>query len=214
MKSGSRVAAVVAVLTLTAACGGSDPRVSLYTSAGDIVIGLCPEQAPLTVENFLAYVGEAHYDGLVFHRVMQGFMIQAGGYGAELAPREPTRPPVRNESRNGVANLRGTIAMARTGAPHSAQAQFFINHADNPALDYEGQGPATWGYAVFGRVLEGLSVVDAIAATPSRAVSPAFQNFPLQPIFIDSIRVLGSWQAGACLPEGPREPPSSGSRDR
>lgn len=158
------------------------PRVLLETSMGDITLGLYPDQAPLSVANFLAYVEAGHYDGLVFHRVMPDFMIQAGGHEADLTMRAGSREPIRNESDNGLSNARGTIAMARTSAPHSASAQFFINHVDNPSLDY-GARPDEWGYAVFGRVLEGMDVVDAIAAVPTGAVG-GMQNVPVEPVII------------------------------
>jgi cyclophilin family peptidyl-prolyl cis-trans isomerase len=165
------------------------PRVRLQTSAGDILIGLYPDEAPLTVENFLAYVESGHYDGLVFHRVIQDFMIQAGGFEPDLTMREGGRPPIRNESDNGVSNRRGTIAMARTPDPHSASAQFFINHVDNPFLDYGAgdptgaRGPNQWGYAVFGEVLEGMDVVDAIAVTQT-GVSGGMSDVPAETITI------------------------------
>ena len=140
------------------------PRVLLETSMGSILIGFYPDQAPLSVENFLAYVETGHYDGLIFHRVIPDFMIQAGGHESDMTMREGDRQQVNNESDNGLKNTRGTVAMARTAAPHSASAQFFINHADNAFLDFGAQGPNEWGYAVFGTVLEGMDVVDAIAA--------------------------------------------------
>lgn len=135
------------------------PRVTLDTTKGKIVIELDPDKAPKTVDNFLKYVKEGHYDGTVFHRVIAGFMIQGGGYDASGAER-PTRPPIENESNNGLKNERGTIAMARTGDPHSATSQFYISVVDNRSLDY---APQRWGYAVFGKVVEGMDVVDAIA---------------------------------------------------
>lgn len=159
------------------------PRVLLETSMGNILIGLYPEQAPLTVESFLSYVEAGHYDGLVFHRVIPDFMIQAGGHEADLAMREGGREPVRNESDNGLSNRRGTIAMARTADPHSASAQFFINHADNAFLDYGARAPGEWGYAVFGRVLEGMDVVDAIAAVETGVVG-GMRDVPVEPVTI------------------------------
>jgi len=158
-------------------------RVLLETSMGNILIGFYPDQAPLSVENFLSYVEAGHYDGLVFHRVIPDFMIQAGGHEADLTMRDGGREPIRNESDNGLKNARGTIAMARTAAPHSASAQFFINHADNAFLDYGAQGPNQWGYAVFGTVLEGMDVVDAIAAVPTGNAA-GMQNVPMEPVVI------------------------------
>jgi peptidyl-prolyl cis-trans isomerase B (cyclophilin B) len=148
-----------------------NPLVLLETSCGDILLELFPDKAPLTVENFLAYVDEGFYDNTIFHRVIGGFMIQGGGLGPRMDEKK-TRGPVRNEADNGLKNERGTIAMARTGEPHSASAQFFINLADNEFLNHtepDGQG---WGYCVFGRVTEGVDVVDAIGRlkTSSRGI--------------------------------------------
>ena len=165
------------------------PRVLMETSMGNILIGFYPDQAPLSVENFLAYAEGGHYDGLVFHRVIPGFMIQAGGHEADLTMREGGREQIRNESDNGLHNLRGTIAMARTAMPHSASAQFFINHTDNPFLDYGAQGPNQWGYAVFGTVLEGMDVVDAIADVPTGNAG-GMQNVPTEPVTIVSATVV------------------------
>jgi len=165
------------------------PRVLLETSMGNILIGLYPEQAPITVENFLAYAESGHYDGLVFHRVIRDFMIQGGGHEADLTMREGSRAQIRNESDNGLQNTRGTIAMARTAAPHSASAQFFINHADSPFLDYGAQGPNQWGYAVFGTVLEGMDVVDSIAAVETGNAA-GMQNVPVEPVTIISATVV------------------------
>jgi len=141
------------------ASSSAKPRVALETSKGTIVLELAPEAAPETVENFLAYVRDGFFDGTVFHRVIDGFMIQGGGF-TESLDRKETRAPIRNESATGLSNARGTIAMARTNDPHSATSQFFINAVDNPRLD---QGPGNDGYTAFGRVVEGMDVVDAIA---------------------------------------------------
>jgi len=135
------------------------PRVALETSHGTIVLELNPEKAPITVENFLGYVERGWYDGTVFHRVIADFMIQGGGFTADMQ-KKITRPEIENESKNGLSNERGTIAMARTGEPHSATAQFFINLVDNDGLDGK---PNSWGYAVFGKVVEGIDMVDSIA---------------------------------------------------
>jgi peptidyl-prolyl cis-trans isomerase B (cyclophilin B) len=153
------------------------PRVTLDTTKGKIVIELYPDKAPKTVDNFLKYVKEGHYDGTVFHRVIAGFMIQGGGYEASGAER-PTRPPIENESNNELKNARGTIAMARTSDPHSATAQFYISVVDNRSLDYSS-APQRWGYAVFGKVVEGMDVVDAIAA-----VKTAPGDKPIEPVVI------------------------------
>jgi peptidyl-prolyl cis-trans isomerase A (cyclophilin A) len=154
-------------------------KVRLATSAGDIVLELDAEKAPKTVDNFLQYVRAGHYDGVIFHRVIDGFMVQTGGYKPDLGEK-PTRKPIPLESRNGLSNLRGSIAMARTNVPDSATAQFFINVVDNPRLDAaEGRD----GYAVFGKVAEGLDVVDKIRAVPTRAEG-MHQNLPVTPVTI------------------------------
>jgi len=139
----------------------SNPRVALETSKGRIVLELDADKAPLTAANFLSYVDAGFYGGTIFHRVIKGFMIQGGGFTADLQ-KKATRSPVENEAKNGLKNDRGTIAMARTNDPHSATAQFFINTVDNDALNDPG-GRRNWGYAVFGRVIEGMDTVDAIA---------------------------------------------------
>jgi len=140
----------------------SNPLVLLETSSGDILIELFPDKAPKTVENFLAYVDDGFYDNTIFHRVIKGFMIQGGGYGPRM-DEKPTRAPVENEADNGLLNDRGTVAMARTADPHSASAQFFINLVDNGFLNHTGKDADGWGYCVFGKVSEGMEVVDAIA---------------------------------------------------
>jgi len=136
-------------------------HVLLKTSLGDIRVELDAEHAPESVRNFLAYVGKGHYDGTVFHRVIKGFMIQGGGFLAGMK-QKPTDPPVRNEANNGLKNSKYTLAMARTQVPHSATAQFFINAADNDFLNFQSESAQGWGYAVFGRVVAGENVVDAI----------------------------------------------------
>jgi len=178
-----------AALTLgatAASAQGTAPRVALETSEGRIVLELAPKEAPKTVDNFLAYVKAGHYDGTVFHRVIPTFMIQGGGFGPDMAERS-TRPPIPIESKNGLKNARGTVAMARRGDPNSATAQFFINVVDNASLDYpsfDGHG-----YAVFGKVVEGMDVVDKIKAVPTGNRGP-YQNVPLTPVTIKSARVV------------------------
>jgi peptidyl-prolyl cis-trans isomerase B (cyclophilin B) len=140
--------------------------VRLSTSAGDILLELFDEQAPATVANFLEYVREGFYADTIFHRVINGFMIQGGGLDSELR-QKATHAPIRNEANNGLSNTTGTIAMARTNDPHSATAQFFINVADNHFLDHRGENPDGWGYCVFGRVTTGMDVVDAIKSVPT-----------------------------------------------
>ena len=161
-------------------------RVELDTSLGPIVLQLDPQRAPRTVANFLHYVQSGFYAGTVFHRVIPGFMIQGGGYTSDLQAK-PTGAPIPLESRNGLRNLRGTIAMARTSVPDSATSQFFINLVNNPSLDYPQ--PDGYGYAVFGHVVSGMKVVDRIAAVPTHDAGP-MQNVPVQPVLIRSARLL------------------------
>ena len=153
------------------------------TAFGTITIALDPEKAPISVENFLKYVRSGHYEGTVFHRVMPGFMIQGGGFTPELEEK-PTQGPIKNEARNGLRNSRGTVAMARTSNPDSADCQFFINLRDNHRLDY-GIGGA--GYAVFGQVVEGMDVVDRIAAVPT-ASRGSHENVPQMAVVIRKMR--------------------------
>ncbi len=170
---------LLALALATAVAPALAQKVRLATSEGDIVVQLDAEKAPKTVDNFLQYVRAGHYDGLVFHRVINGFMIQGGGYKADQSEK-PTRKPIPLESRNGLSNLRGSIAMARTADPNSATAQFFINVADNLRLDAaEGRD----GYAVFGKVSEGMEVVDKIKEVPTRPQGP-HQNVPVTPVTI------------------------------
>ncbi|HOL37017.1 MAG TPA: peptidylprolyl isomerase [Rubrivivax sp.] len=140
--------------------------VQMDTSKGTLRIELDDDKAPASVANFLAYVAKGHYDGTVFHRVIKGFMVQGGGFEPGMKQRG-TDAPIRNEAGNGLKNRRHTLAMARTGDPHSATAQFFINTVDNDFLDFRGESPQGWGYAVFGRVVDGTEVIDAIEAVPT-----------------------------------------------
>ena len=163
--------------------------VKLTTSLGGIVIRLDEEKAPNTVANFLEYVKSGHYDGVIFHRVIPGFMIQGGGMEPGMKERA-TRAPIENEADNGLKNDRGTIAMARTGDPHSATAQFFINLKDNDFLNFTGRNPQGWGYAVFGEVVEGMDVVDKIAAVPTGNRGP-HGDVPLEDVVIEKAEVVG-----------------------
>ncbi|MCB1588265.1 MAG: peptidyl-prolyl cis-trans isomerase [Xanthomonadales bacterium] len=168
----------------------ANPRVEIYTSEGNIVAELYADKAPKSVENFLAYVKSGQYNGTIFHRVIDGFMVQGGGYSADLQLK-PTRDAIQNEADNGLKNSRYTLAMARTGDPHSATSQFFINVADNAFLDHKSPATGqTWGYAVFGKVVEGTEVVDKIKAIPTSARSPLFQNLPSKPVLIQKVEVL------------------------
>lgn len=187
--AGRRVALALALVLSLAATGAetaaaqqANPQVALETSKGRIVLELDAATAPLSVSNFLAYVDSGFYSGTVFHRVIPGFMIQGGGFDAELVKR-PVESPVQNEAKNGLKNVRGTIAMARTSRPHSATSQFFINTVDNDKLDYPN--PDGWGYAVFGRVIEGMDVVDAISGVATGSVK-RMANVPLEAVIIES----------------------------
>ena len=164
------------------------PKVALETSLGRIVLELDAAKAPKSVENFLAYVRAGHYDGTIFHRVIPGFMIQGGGFDTGMEQR-PTRPPVQNEASNGLRNARGTVAMARTSDVHSATSQFFINTVDNRALDYKDSTPRGWGYAVFGKVVEGMEVVDKIEKVKTTTRAP-FQDVPVDAVVIKKATVL------------------------
>lgn len=171
-------------LTLAGAALAANPKVNMQTNKGLIVIELYPDQAPQSVANFLAYVDAGFYDGTIFHRVIPDFMIQGGGFTADLE-KKATRDPIPNEADNGLKNERGTLAMARTNDPNSATAQFFINHKDNAFLDHSGKNPRGWGYAVFGRVTDGMSVLDAIATTPTGAKGMFPKDVPLETIVIE-----------------------------
>ena len=157
-------------------------QVILHTNHGDITLALDTENAPATVANFLQYVRDGHYDNTVFHRVIDGFMIQGGGFAPGMR-QKTTRAPVANEATNGLKNERHTVAMARTSDPHSASAQFFINLADNAFLDHKGPSPQGWGYCVFGRVIAGTDVVDKIRAVPTGNAG-MHQNVPRDDVVI------------------------------
>ena len=162
-----------------------NPVVLMKTSKGDITIELNAEKAPLTVKNFLSYVDDKFYDGTIFHRVIKGFMIQGGGLTPDFHEKA-TKPPLKNEAANGLKNLRGTIAMARTSDINSATSQFFINHVDNAFLNYRDDTPEGYGYAVFGKVIKGIEVVDAIANVPTSTIR-GYQDAPRETVTILSI---------------------------
>jgi cyclophilin family peptidyl-prolyl cis-trans isomerase len=183
-----KLSLVAAALTLSVAAWAG-PKVEMQTSLGKIVIELDDVKAPVSTKNFLAYTQDGFYNGTVFHRVIPGFMIQGGGFTADMS-QKPTKAPIQNESKNGLKNVRGTIAMARTQDPHSATAQFYINHRDNASLNAaDGSGPNAFGYAVFGAVVEGMEVVDRIAQV--KTGNKGFhQNVPLEPVTILSVKVI------------------------
>ncbi|MFQ6109270.1 MAG: peptidylprolyl isomerase [Candidatus Aminicenantales bacterium] len=188
MKRWGIAPAIILLLSLT--CLGlakqTNPKVIIKTSMGDITLELYAYKAPITVGNFLSYVDEEFYDGTIFHRVIKNFMIQGGGYTEDFAEK-PSKPPIKNEAANGLKNLRGTIAMARTPEINSATCQFFINHVDNPFLDHKDNTPEGYGYAVFGKVTEGMDVVDAIASVRTM-IKHGMRDVPRETITIISIR--------------------------
>lgn len=165
----------------------ANPVVTIETSLGTITVELDPNRAPDTVENFVQYAREGFYDGTIFHRVVSGYVIQGGGYTPELVEKS-TRPPIRNEAMNGLTNARGTIAMARMQSVRSATSQFYINVANNGALDHRGYSPGEFGYAVFGRVIAGMDVVDKIAAQPT-TVREGMADVPVTPVLIRHVTV-------------------------
>lgn len=176
----------LALAAISLAAPAEPQRVLMQTNKGAITLELDADKAPKSVENFLAYVDAGHYDGTIFHRVISGFMIQGGGFAPDMEKKD-TRAPIENEARNGLRNVRGSIAMARTSDPHSATAQFYINHKDNDNLDYPSFDG--WGYAVFGRVVDGMPVVDAIAAVPTGSKA-GHRDVPREPVLIESVRRL------------------------
>jgi cyclophilin family peptidyl-prolyl cis-trans isomerase len=181
------LALILATANLKGETPVKNPTVAMKTSLGSITIELDAAKAPETVKNFLAYVNAKHYDGTVFHRVIDSFMIQGGGFTIDKAQKK-TNAPIKNESSNGLQNKVGTIAMARTGDPNSATAQFFINVKDNGFLD-KAQSQDGVGYCVFGRVTEGMDVVNKIKATATSNQGGAFVNAPVTPVIIESVRV-------------------------
>lgn len=186
----------VATLVLLAAAAAGDaqeaakgnPKAVFETSKGRFVLELYPDKAPVTVKNFLAYVDAKFYDHTIFHRVIPNFMIQGGGFTADMNQKS-TNDPIRNEADNGLQNQRGTIAMARTSDPHSATSQFFINSVNNDFLNFKSKSGQGWGYAVFGKVVEGMDVVDAISAVKT-GKSGMHADVPVEPVVINSVRRL------------------------
>ena len=169
--------------------GDAHPRVLIATSQGNIVVELDRTAAPATVANFLGYMNSGHYNGTIFHRVIDGFMVQGGGYTPQFA-RKPTTKPVANEADNGLKNVTGSIAMARTRDPHSATAQFFINVNDNAFLDYSGKTASGWGYTVFGRVVDGMDTVDRMRSLPTGHGGPFPKDVPQTPVVIETVSLL------------------------
>ena len=198
---------LVPAVAMAAESGGGKVMVKLDTSKGAIVLELDAAKAPKTVANFVEYVKAGYYDGLIFHRVIKGFMAQGGGVTADYQSK-PTRPPIVNEAGNGLKNQRGTIAMARTGEVNSATGQFFINLVDNAFLDHRDDSPAGFGYCVFGRVVKGMDVVDAIAALPTGPGGPFGSDVPTQAVTITKASVV---TAAAKPPAHPASAPKQTS---
>ena len=181
---------VIGAMVFTGAedAAAENPKVLLDTSKGEIVLELYADKAPETVKNFLDYVDAEFYDGTIFHRVIPNFMIQGGGFMDDMKQKS-TRAQIKNEADTGIENDRGTVAMARTSDPHSATAQFFINTADNDFLNHKKKTPQGWGYAAFGKVIEGMNAVDAISAVETTTRGP-YQDVPVEPVVIKSARRL------------------------
>lgn len=185
------LSAVLILVIVAGTCMGQEnaspsPQVVLETSKGEIVLELYPDKAPLTVKNFLGYADAGFYNGTIFHRVIPEFMIQGGGFTQDMQ-KKPVKAPVKNEAYNGLKNDRGTIAMARTPDPHSASSQFFINTVDNAFLNYKSQTTSGWGYAVFGKVIKGMDVVDAISKVETGSQG-SFRDVPKTPVKIITVR--------------------------
>ena len=167
----------------------SNPTVTFTTNHGDITLELYQDKAPETVKNFLSYVEEGHYDGTIFHRVIPNFMIQGGGFTADMEQKE-TKEPIANEANNGLSNEVGTVAMARTREPHSASCQFFVNVNDNDFLNFKNESMNGWGYCVFGKVTEGMDVVNAIKEVPTGSYS-MHQDVPTETVLIEKAEING-----------------------
>lgn len=179
-----------ALSTASAADSISKKRIKLETTEGNIVLELDITRAPLSVLNFMNYVRDGFYDGTIFHRVIKDFMIQGGGFTPEMERKQP-KAPILNEADNGLKNLRGTVAMARTSDPHSATAQFFINTVDNPFLNHTSKTPRGWGYAVFGRIVKGMKVVDKIRNQRTGPNGPFRSDVPLKMMLIQKATIIG-----------------------
>lgn len=184
-----KITGAALLLLISSEVGAADPQVELRTSMGTIVIELHSGKAPRTVENFLQYLKDGHYDGTIFHRVIPKFMVQGGGFTPEFKEK-PTRNPVRNEAGNGLKNTVGTVAMARTPDPHSATAQFFINIADNDFLNFRYPTQEGYGYCVFGKVVKGMNVVERIARVATGPGPAPHRDVPVKPVLIEHARLL------------------------
>ena len=201
----NRLASVLLVLSgllvHSAAPAADQPQqVRVSTNMGDFVVELMPDRAPLTVANFLRYVKEGYYSGTLVHRVVANFVIQGGGHSATDLKLKAVHDPVNNESGNGLQNKRGTVGLARGEAPHSGNAQFYVNLVDNPDLD---PLPTRWGYTVFGKVIQGMDVVDRIGVTPTGASGPFKSDTPLKPVIINKVELLDAAGQAAAAPAAP-----------
>jgi peptidyl-prolyl cis-trans isomerase A (cyclophilin A) len=209
VKSRTRIAAaalLLGALTLTVAAARADEppaQVRFVTNNGEFVVEVRADRAPLTVANFLRYVREGFYTNTLIHRVVPNFVIQGGGHDAATMDLKKTHEDIPNESGNGLQNKRGTVGLARTPAPHSGNAEFYVNLVDNPDLDPVA---TRWGYAVFGRVVSGMDVIDKIAETPTGAVGPFKQDAPLKPIIIQSATIITTSAPAAPAAVNPAEP--------
>lgn len=194
----------LAILTTTfffsMAVYANNPKIKITTNLGDVTLELYPEKAPKTVENFVQYASDGFYKNTIFHRVIPNFMIQGGGFDPTYT-QKPTRQPIKNEAANNLKNQIGTIAMARTSDPHSATAQFFINVADNDFLDYTAPTQRGFGYTVFGKVIEGMDIVNQIASTPTGPGGPFRSDVPQKMILIENIEVVSTADADSSNPQ-------------
>lgn len=190
MKTGFTFLLAILVAVSAIQAQDDDPSVILITTMGEIVIELDSDKAPGSVKNFLEYVDSGFYDGTIFHRVIDRFMIQGGGFTEDMTQKK-TRAAIGNEADNGLSNVRGSVAMARRGDPHSASAQFFINTVDNDALDHKNKTAQGWGYTVFGKVVEGMDVVDEIAVVKTSSQG-SFRDVPSQPVIIIEAKRRGA----------------------
>ena len=198
---------LLVALLASAACAAAEPattEVRVTTSMGAFVIEVRNDRAPLTAANFLRYVREGFYTNTLLHRVIANFVIQGGGHDASTLQLKPTHDPVFNESGNGLQNKRGTVGLARGEAPHSGNAQFYVNLVDNPDLD---PVPTRWGYTVFGRVVQGMDVIEHIGETPTGAVGPFKGDAPLKPVVIEKMEIISAGQASSS-PVTPVNPPA------
>jgi peptidyl-prolyl cis-trans isomerase A (cyclophilin A) len=206
MKKTRLILGVLVSLLSIAAQAAEPERVRVTTNLGQFVIELQRDRAPLTVENFLTYVRSGHYSNTLFHRVIAGFVIQGGGVGLDYKAK-PNFKPIPNESGNGLKNMRGTVGLARASGPHTGDSQFYVNVDNNDtALD---PLPTRWGYAVFGRIVEGMEVIDRISVSPTGPQGPFKEDAPLQPVVIQKIEILAAAPPGATPDAAPATPPVS-----